>query len=138
MYLLCDIQISLKRDWYNSKHKKAVLSFLMSDYFIFPVNFNDLEQEAPNHNRHRVQHLGIQVFLVDLAMSDRDIIRRLKNIDSTFNENYEIITDPDNFDFLYSLIKFMFFYSGGLATTSKQNQAKFLKSCHLRFSTSLN
>lgn len=38
-------------------------------------------------------------------MSERDIIKRLKNVDTSFFDNYYSITDPDYFDFLYSLIK---------------------------------
>jgi hypothetical protein len=34
----------------------------------------------------------MQVFLVDLAAPDRDILRRLKAVDSQFNSNMDAIT----------------------------------------------
>ena len=49
----------------------------------------------------------MQVFLVDIAGSDKEILRKLKNVDSQFNANYESITEADSFDFLYSLIKYL-------------------------------
>ena len=58
--------------------------------------------------------------MVDLTIADREIIKKLKNIDSGFSENYEIITDPDHFDLIYSLIKYFSYDLGVSARISKE------------------
>lgn len=45
--------------------------------------------------------------VIDLPINDKEVLKRLKHIDSNFNENCQAIEDPENFDFLYSLIKYL-------------------------------
>ena len=70
----------------------------MVDYFIFPFSYEGL-LEQPGDTRYYVQSEN-DVKL----MQERRILKHIQDIEIAFQQNIEMIKEPDRFDFLYYLI----------------------------------
>ena len=110
--------------------------FFMFDYFVFPVNFNDIEQDSLAHNRHRV-----------LSLSPRSSSLILQAATNRSSENWKMwilssmqITNPS----LKPIASIFCTVSSSICCDNAEPSARISKlrvwecwrSCHPRYSTS--